>query len=294
MTPQPGRRNFRRWTALVVMGLVLGAIAIVTIRALGVTAVVVDADPIGQPRDHFDFRWWNRALGRYVKGDRVDYAVVLDEVPQLDRFWAALGQYGPQSTPERFTTSNQKLAFYINAYNALTLLGVVRHWPIDSVQDVHGWLEPRPGFGFFYGLRFELDGHRTNLYDLENEVIRGFRDARIHAAINCASISCPPLAPKAFEGRKLDAQLDQVTHAFCSSPAHVRVDVPTRQIQLSAIFDWYRTDFEEHARRLGLPPTLLAFVQAFANDEVREALDKAQAEGYEVAFLEYNWSLNRL
>ncbi len=104
----------------------------------------------------------------WVQGDRVDYAEVLSGVSDLKRFAATLAEVGPTTTPDRFPTEEDRLAYYINAYNALTLLGVVDNWPISSVQDVRGWLDPRPGFGFFYGLRFFLDGDKITLYDLEN------------------------------------------------------------------------------------------------------------------------------
>jgi len=267
---------------------------LLTVEALGLRHVDVDAEPYPQPPNGFDVGWWDSALGRWVHGESVDYGAVIAEESGLRRFVATLARFGPSTTPERFPTEDERLAYYINAYNALTLLGVVEHWPIDSVQDVRGWLEPRAGFGFFYGLRFPLDGDRINLYDLENSVIRGFRDARIHAAINCASQSCPRLVPNAFEATKLDTQLDAVTAAFCSRDEHVRVEDDAEEIQLSAIFDWYRPDFEEHARRLGRPPTVLDFILAFARPATADAVSRARDADYEVVFRPYDWSLNRL
>ncbi len=291
---KPGRWYARWWAILIVLGLVLGATAIVAVKTLGLRSVAVDAEPFPQPSDGFDTQWWNDALGRWVQGSRVDYAEVLIDAPDLSRFAATLAVVGPTATPERFSSEEARLAYYINAYNALTLLGVVDNWPISSVQDVRGWLEPRAGFGFFYGLRFFLDGGKVNLYDLENGIIRGFRDARIHAAINCASISCPPLAPYAYDPRELDGQLDRVTRALCSSPVHVRIDDEAREIQLSSIFEWYRVDFEEHARRLGRPPTIEDFILAFAEPAVADSLERARTAGFEVVFQPYDWGLNRL
>ena len=161
------------------------------------------------------------------------------------------------------------------------------------MQDVRGWLDPRAGFGFFYGLRFRLDGRGVNLYDLENDVIRGFDDARIHAAINCASKSCPALMPYAFEPDALDEQLDTVTRDFCSNPIHVRVDDDAEEIQLSAIFDWYQIDFKEYARRLGRPATVVDFILAFASPDVAADLKRAQSADFDVVFRPYDWALNR-
>ena len=272
---------------------VLGT-AVLTVKALGLRSVEADAEPFEQPVGDFEWGWWNQALHRWVRGDGVDYEAVRRDEGDLRRFVATLGTVGPRSTPERFGTEPERLAYYINAYNALTLFAVVDNWPIRSVQDVRGWLDPRAGFGFFYGLRFSFDGESTNLYELENEVIRGFRDARIHAAINCASKSCPPLMPYAFEAAGLDEQLDAVTRGFCSSAKHVRVDEDAREIQLSAIFDWYRSDFEEHARRLGRPATIIDFILAFATPEIAAKLERSRDEDFDLVFQAYDWDLNQI
>jgi hypothetical protein len=278
---------------VLLIAVVIGATGLLTVKALGLRSIVVDAEPIAQTDGGFDYRWWNDALRRWVGPAGVDYDVVRAEEPDLRRFVATLGVVGPHATPERFTTQPERLAYYINAYNALVLLAVVDNWPIDTVQDVRGWLDPRAGFGFFYGLRFPLDGGATNLYDLENEVIRGFVDARIHAAINCASKSCPALMPYAFEPLRLDDQLDVVTRDFCSHEPHVAVDDDAEEIQLSAIFEWYRADFEEHARRLGRPATIVDFILAFADAPVAAEVERARSEGFDVVFQPYDWSLNR-
>jgi hypothetical protein len=284
----------RWWAVVLLIALVIGATGVLTVKALGLRSVTVDAEPMDQPEGSFDYNWWNAALGRWVHPAGVDYDAVRSEEGDLRRFIATLGEIGPRATPERFTTQPERLAYYINAYNALVLFAVVDSWPIDTVHDVRGWLDPRAGFGFFYGLRFPLDGGSVNLYGLENEVIRGFIDARIHAAINCASKSCPALMPYAFEPARLDDQLDAVTRAFCSSAPHVRVDQEAKEIQLSAIFEWYQTDFEEHARRLGRGATILDFILAFATPEVAAEVQQAQSAEFEVVFQPYDWALNRL
>ncbi len=279
---------------MLLIALVVGVSGVLTVQALGLRSISVDAQPFEQPGSSFDYSWWNAALGRWVHMAGVDYAAVRSEEGELRRFVATLAKFGPRATPERFTTQPERLAYYVNAYNALVLFAVVDNWPIDTVHDVRGWLDPRAGFGFFYGLRFPLDGGATNLYDLEHQVIRGFLDARIHAAINCASKSCAALTPYAFEPARLDDQLDVVTRDFCSNPVHVRVDHEAEEIQLSAIFEWYRRDFEEHARRLGRPATIVDFILAFASPEVAVEVERAQSADFGVVFQSYDWALNRL
>lgn len=290
----PPKRWVQQWWAIVaVIALTIGGTGFLSIKALGLRSVEPRAEPFSQPADSFDYRWWSAALGRWVAGKGVDYDAVLSEEQELRRFVATLGSIGPRSSPERFGTEPERLAYYINAYNALVLFGVVDSWPIETVHDVRGWLNPRDGFGFFYGLRFPLDGGSINLYDLEHEVIRGFEDARIHAAINCASKSCPALMAYAFDPGTLDDQLDEVTRHFTSDPMHVHVDPAANEIQLSAIFDWYRADFEEHARRLGRPATVLDFIEAFATPDVRARIREARTQELDLVFTPYDWSLNR-
>lgn len=288
-------RWYGRWWAIaLLLAVVVGATGLVTVKALGLRSVSASAEPLPLPPGGFDYGWWNGALRRWVRAGGVDYDSVRADEAELRRFVATLGVTGPRTTPERFTTEPERLAYYLNAYNALVLFAVIDNWPITSVHDVRGWLDPRAGFGFFYGLRFALDGEETNLYDLENGTIRGFVDARIHAAINCASKSCPALAPYAFEPATLDDQLDEVTRAFSSTAPHVSIDEDAREIRLSAIFEWYRADFEEHARRLGRPATIEDFILAFADSGTAEAMRRARSADFEVEYQPYDWALNGL
>jgi hypothetical protein len=261
---------------------------------LGVHTVRAGADPAPLPEQGFSHGPLGRVLRRHVHGGSVDYAGLRQGDRPLRRYAARLARTGPRTAPGRFPSRDARLAYHINAYNALTLLGVLAHWPVDSVHDVRGPIEPTPGFGFFWAQRVRLDGRTTNLYDLEHEVLRGqFDDARIHAAINCASVSCPDLRGEPYVRERLDSQLDEATRAFCSQPRHVRIDAGRERIVLSAIFDWFRDDFAAHARRIGAGEGMLDFVEHFARPDVSEALRQARENGYEVTFAEYDWSLNR-
>jgi len=231
-------------------------------------------------------------VGEVVEDGRVDYGVLTDSPGELRSYAATLAQVGPESHPSRFPTEQARLAYYINAYNALVLLAVVEAWPIDSVHEVRAPLEPVAGFGFFWSQRFRLDGEVVSLYALENRILRHrFADARIHAAINCASASCPDLAPAAYHPESLDRQLEGAARAFCSDPRHVRV-ADDGAIELSAIFDWFRGDFEAHARREGLGTEVLDFVEAYADRDLQGRLVDARDGGAEVRTLDYDWSVN--
>ena len=275
-----------------------GVVALALLASIGAWAIGLQVVRPGvepdQPTSAEDlYRGWNDLLGRRVHEDGVDYEGLAADGDELRRFAATLGEVGPTTRPELFTDDTARLAYYINAYNALTLLGVIEHHPIDSIHEVRGLIEPAPGFGFFWAQRFRLDGRGLNLYDLENKIIRPrFGDARIHAAINCASGSCPTLQPAAFRPEALDSQLDAVTQGFVGDDRHVRFEEGV--VHLSSIFTWFAGDFEEHALQRGLPAHTLAFVEHFTLEpERRELAALARAEGWELRTMDYDWSLNR-
>jgi hypothetical protein len=229
-----------------------------------------------------------RALQAHVdEAGRVDFAG-LREDKDLAAYVGLLAAYSPRSHPALFPTREEALAYHLNAYNALVLWGVTRHWPLGSVQEVPsgGLWEMKPGQGFFYSLRFVLGGERVHLYGLENETIRGYKDARIHAAINCASVSCPRLRRDAFRPATLEAQLTAGAAEMVGDPRHLRVDPQGRRVVASSIFDWFRADFEAEA------PSLLAWWATHApSSEQRGALEAAQRDGYAVEFAPYDWGV---
>ena len=221
---------------------------------------------------------------------QVDYTGLTADSGALREIAAGLAVVGPRMTPEHFRTDEDRLAYYINAYNVLTLLGVVAHWPITSVHDVRGAINPKDGFGFFYAQRFQLDGRRVSLYTLENSWIRGsFVDARFHAAINCASASCPSLAPVAYRSETLDIALSAAAQMFAALKPHVEVDREASVVRLSQIYSWYAEDFEAQAAALGVPPTVLWWIDAQSGMEDGEEIAEA---GFSVEYVPYDWSLN--
>jgi hypothetical protein len=283
------------------MGLSLGVVIVAGValyfggqELLGVHRVTAGAEPLRPVTEQlFEHQAFDELLSGYVRRGRVRYPALVNAPGRLRGYVGTLERYGPRNTPELEWTEARELAYYINAYNALTLLGVVEHWPIDSVHDVRGPIEPTPGFGFFWAQRFTLEEETVHLYELEHErLLERFGDARIHAAINCASASCPPLRDEAYRAPRLDAQLDEQTRAFCSDPQHVRVDEERQVIVLSSIFDWFRSDFEAHAQRIGAGDALYDFIIHYAAENRSEAVRRARRKGYETVFAPYDWSLN--
>src|SRR4029434_9265868 len=133
----------------------------------------------------------------------------------------------------------QRIAFWINAYNAFTLRLILDHYPIASIRRI-GWL---PGAAFrerFIPMQ-GLKGETISLDDIENGTLRSaFREPRIHFALVCAARSCPPLRREAYRGADLDRQLDDQARIFLRDATKNRVDAATRTLYLSSIFKWFR------------------------------------------------------
>ncbi|MEM6957357.1 MAG: DUF547 domain-containing protein [Myxococcota bacterium] len=240
-------------------------------KALGLQRVRPNARPATDPQRALD-----ALLERIVVADSVNYDAF--ELADIEAIAAAYASTGPNSEPDAYTSDDARLAYYLNAYNTLVLFAVKKFGVQASVHEVRGLIEPKAGFGFFWGAFHRLDGSYINLYDLEHTIIRGFGDARIHAAINCASRSCPSLRGRAFTAENLNHELDEASAHFVSGERHVRRS--GQGWELSAIFDWYRNDF-------GGDAGIRAFIRTHCQRENCADLDEDP-----LSFRPYDWSLN--
>jgi hypothetical protein len=218
----------------------------------------------------FDYADWTKVTTTYVNAEgKVDYAKLLKERQPLDSFVALIAEVGPKTRPDLFKTKQDQLAYYINAYNALTMFNVLSRYPaIKSVDDEK--------VSFFVTTKFKLDGAEVNLLDLENQIVRPtFKDPRAHFALNCASIGCPKLPNEPFLPETLDAQLDRETNEFLHESRNVAME--GGKLVISNIFDWYKVDFE---------PNPVAWIRAKAPD----LNIPADVVAFEIR--PYDWGLN--
>lgn len=255
-----------------------------TFPALTAAAVLALAGAAGAA-ESFSHEDWGRVLAESVdEHGFVDYRRLAGDRSTFDRYIARLRAHSPASDPALFPTADHELAYYINAYNAWVIWGVLDRGPdIDSVWGLFG-----TGISFFSGMDIELGGRETNLKALEDEVVRArYGDARVHAALNCASVSCPRLPREPFTGEDLDAQLDAAMHEFVTDPRHLKVDRDAGRVTMSKIFDWYSGDFLADARERGIrEPTLIDYVNLYRGDAGEIP------RGYEIAFFDYDKGLN--
>lgn len=227
------------------------------------------ADPI--PAHEFSHRLLGQVLAAHVKDGVVDYpGVQLDE-----RFSAYLTQLD-RVNPTAFPTRHDRLAFWINAYNAFAIKGILdRYSPVSYVGR----------YRYFIGRDYRVGGESITLYDLERQVlIKQFREPLMHFAIVCASVSCPKLQPWSYEPGQLDIQLDRAARAFINDPTRNRFDRKRKVASLSMIFKWFDDDFAEAAG------SVLAYIARYVGDS--DLAHDLLASTYRIEYLEYDWSLN--
>lgn len=228
----------------------------------------------------FDNGAWQATLDRYVAANgAVDYAAVQADKP-LDAWLVALGDATePASRSDR-------MAFWINAYNALTLDLVADSYPIASIMDLDG--------GKVWDNRsFRVAGRQVTLNDIEQRILRPLADARVHAALNCASRGCPPLSKKAYAGPTIDAQLQEASRAWMASTG-IQIDQAGRSVKLNRIFEWYGGDFYtgKHADIPGFDGKTEAALDYAIRYLPADQAAWLKKGGYTLGWIEYDWKLN--
>ncbi len=253
----------------------LAALAIATFAAtlVGATPSASEASPAQGSARPFSHAEFDTVLRRHLRDGRVDYRGLAAHPGPLRRYLAACAEAQPDEWP-----AGEQVAFWVNAYNATVLQGVIRRPGLKSVLDV-GKTLGIPTLGFFRE-RGRVARAMRSLDDIEHGILRErFKDARIHFVLNCASTSCPVLPERALRPDSLDAELNRATLRFLTDPTRNRIEPPSR-IELSSIFKWYRDDFVQ------TDGSLVRFIEHYG------------APGWKfrpytrVEFLRYDWSLN--
>lgn len=256
------------------------------IRRLKVTAMLLALVPTAASATSFPHADWSAVLERFVDDrGRVDYAALARDRTTLDRYLSSLEPVSPDSSSALFATRADQLAYWINAYNAAVIAGVLDR----GVDTPSVWGDGLFGIGFFTVDRVRLGGRLMSLKSLEDDIVRArFRDPRVHAALNCASIGCPRLPRRAFEGATLDADLDAAMREFVAEARNCRVDLVARTVWLSKIFDWFKDDFDAFEKERGTAgSTVINYVNRYRAD------DAPIPAGLRVRFLGYDKRLNR-
>lgn len=222
-------------------------------------------------------------LRKHVKDGWLDYQGVIEDRAQLTAYIAELQGVTPSELKE--WSREQRYAFWINVYNAHVIQVVIDNYPVRSIKDIGGAL-----FGQIWDKEFiklqafhpEGDDDLLSLNDVEHAILRPrFKDARVHAAVNCASYSCPVLMAGAFTADKLEEQLDRQMRGFINDPLRNKLDPKSGRAEISEIFKWFVEDFErDHG-------SVRKYLQKYIRPGAAEFIAKAELD-----YLDYDWSLN--
>lgn len=217
-----------------------------------------------------------------------DYDAAMADLATAERLEAqkaALAAFDPEQLDERSAAT----AFWINAYNFFMLQHILEN-PIDgavvdSVKDYGSFFNPYRVFSqeiFDIGGRgYSLDGIEKGVLLGEEYAERGWKDARVHFAVNCASVGCPPLRSSVYTADNVDALLDDNTRRALATPYHLQRDGDT--LRLSQLFEWYDADYLDEAE------SLRDWLLRFADDAAAETIRNTQA----IDHIAYDWDLNR-
>lgn len=223
----------------------------------------IDHETIIANPEAFDHMSWNDLLQQYVsKKGNVNYKGFKTNRKALTNYIASLGNNMPNET----WNTQDRLAYWINAYNAMTIDLILRNYPTKSIKDIDKPWEQR---------LWKLKNKWYNLDEIEHQILRKMDEPRIHFGIVCASFSCPKLQNEAFTASNLETQLTNATKEFLSDSA--RNNITEDSVKLSKIFKWFKKDFETDG-------SLIDFINKYSDISVSTKAKKS--------FKDYNWDLN--
>lgn len=249
--------------------------------------------------ENFSYKNYASVLEAHVdeKG-KVNYSKLKKNSSGLEAFLNNLKALGPGHYQE--WRGEKKIAFWINAYNALTLKVIIDHYPIKS-SFFRSLSYPKNSIrqipGVWDKIAFSVMGEELTLDQIEHQILRKeFQEPRIHMALVCAANSCPLLRREPYEGSKLYEQLENQTEKFLSDPKNFAVDKTNHQVYLSSIFKWFGEDFakvykaEKGFRRLNQKErAVLHFISQHLPEEDQKFLHEGS---YRIKYLKYDWTLN--
>ena len=231
---------------------------------------------------------YNQSLGKFVeeKTGFVDYSSWVKDRGALDAYieWGA-GMLAVEVYSE--WSRSEKISFWVNLYNALTIQAILNHYPVDSIREIEGVWDKR---------LVSVMGDPISLNEIEHNVLRKeFEEPRIHYALVCAARSCPPLRNELFTKNKLTDQLLDQQKRFFSKKENFQFDAKTGVLKLSALLDWYKTDFIG-----GLTtPSVSQWSDEMKKKTLILYLQKNSKEGWklndsvpEIRYSNYDWALN--
>ena len=235
-------------------------VIILVVLLLSKNNFAMEVTPYGTIVNHTT---WNQLLKKHVSDQgKVDYLGFKKDLTELNAYLDWLSNCKPSET----WSKDQLMAFWINAYNALTIKLIVDRYPISSIKDIYSpW-----------NIKVITIANKTlSLNNIENDILRKMGDPRIHFGIVCASISCPKLQNEAFNTQNTNRLLNKASKEFLADST--KNELTTDAAELSKIFKWFAKDFKQEG-------SLIDFLNKFADIRI--------ASNATISFKDYNWGLN--
>jgi Protein of unknown function, DUF547 len=246
----------------------LSSLLLVLLLLNGCTTLVpIPTTPPILEKDH-PIDDYARVLQNYVnERGEVDFQSLKKHRAGLDKYVVYIAQRPASS----INNPNERLAHYLNSYNALSMYNVLE----SGIPKTHaGWAK----ISFFYLREFHIGGKPMSLYAYENDVIRKLKEPRIHFALNCSALSCPILPRTPFTGAGLNQEFDRETRKFFSESRNLRIDHSSKTVYLSELLDFYTDDFVSKST-----PSLIDYVNQYSPEKI--------PEDYVVEFIPYDWTI---
>ena len=238
--------------------------------------------------EYFPHDAFNRVVQQFVdeKG-LVNYQALKRQSADLNAYVEQIGAISPENKPTLFATEAHRLAYWLNAYNALVMQSVIEAYPVKSVRDIR-WF-----YGFFNRTKHLVGGKEYTLKHIEHEIVRKqFSDPRIHVGLNCASMGCPKLPQQAYQGETLYADLEVHMRLFLQASRNVYLDRVKNKLYLSKIMEWFETDFTSwYQKQYGKEnPTLIDYLKLYVSEPDKNYLEKHP--DIDIEYVKYDWRLN--
>lgn len=212
-----------------------------------------------------NYQFFETFLQKYVdENGKVNYTKINSNKVDLDKVIARFDDLKPKQN----WSKNEKLAYWINAYNAFSIKLIIDNYPLKSITEVsNAW---KINFINFEGSKISLD-------DIDYRILKPLQEPRIHFAINCASYSCPSLKNRAFYPDTIEQELENAAFTFLNDAE--RNQISKKEAKLSKLFDWFAADFTTEL-------DLISFINQYSKVKINNST--------KISYLDYNWSLNNV
>ncbi|MFD2563070.1 DUF547 domain-containing protein [Aquimarina rubra] len=213
-------------------------------------------------QNHIDHMVWDQILLINVSDDgKVNYPGFIRDKYLFDKYFKSLAD----NYPKEESSKEEKLAYWVNLYNAIAMKMIIDNYPIKSINDLENpWKQKQ----------ITVNGIKYSLDDIEHTILRKMGEPRIHFLLNCATKSSPKLWNRAYTARNIMTALEDKSHQFINNPA--KNVITDEKVNVSMVFQWYKDDFNNG--------DIVSFINQYSTTKIDKIMDQE--------YMEYDWSLN--